>query len=315
MWVLGLLASLGAAFAACGIDESGLMADAADDAVTLLDAGSKDASGGDSLPPVCSSLDASCLGTTLPAGWEPFAMQVDASAVTCPGDGGDFGEVSYAANPVVVGSSCVCTPCSVATGWNCSGSLGANGSGCNGQTKAVGGGPYCWSVTGTSGTGSVTRTGVATCAASTYYATTATATDVAGCAPKRCESDFCGLATSGLKLCARNAAVSDGGCPKGLPVPFIVGTNPHAACNACPTCTVSNPTAACSATLSGYTSGDCTTGLFGSAAADGTCIGNVSFNSVLYTPTVPTPICAPTGPTNVGGTGEVDSPLTVCCLN
>src|SRR4029077_12067048 len=118
------------------------------------------------------------------------------------------------------------------------------------------------------------------CAASTYYATTAAATPVAGCSPLRCESDFCGLGKDGFKLCARNTSGTDGGCPPGLPVGYVVGSNPHAACNACPTCSVANMGAACSAVLTGYTSSDCTTGSIGSAAADGTCHGGLNINSV-----------------------------------
>jgi hypothetical protein len=242
-------------------------------------------------------------------------MQVDASTVACPGDGGAFTESSYQANPMVVGNSCVCTACSVSTGWDCSGSIGVDGTSCNGTLHAEGDTTDCWSVTGTSGGGTITRTGTATCAASTYFATTASATPVAGCAPTSCTADFCGLAKQGFKLCARNAAVSDGGCPQGLPVSYVVGANPHASCNACPTCTITNEaTATCTATLTGYTSSNCTTGVIGSVAADGTC-HIASFNSVGYQPTVPLPTCSPTGPTNVGGTGLLDSPMTVCCTN
>jgi hypothetical protein len=309
--VVGALAAIGLPCAACSIDENGLLGDASVDEVAV-DAPIGDAGGdvGDGAVG-CTTIDASCIGVPIPIGWQPFAMQVDASTVTCPGDGGDFAELSYQANPVVVGNSCVCTPCSVATGWNCSGSLGANGGSCNGTTQAVGDTSFCWSMTGTSGGATVTRVGTATCA-STYYATTASATSVAGCAPKNCEADFCGLAKQGFKLCARNPGVTDGGCPPGFPVSYVAGANPHAACNACPACSVINSTATCTAALSGYTSADCTTGYFASGV-DGTCYTNVNFNSVLYQPTVPVPVCNLSGPTNVGGTGEVDSPVTVCC--
>lgn len=314
--VAGALAAIGLSLAACSIDENGLLGDAAVDQGGV-DAPLGDVGGdvGDGGMAGCTTIDASCIGVPLPIGWQPFAMQVDASTVSCPGDGGDFAELSYQANPVVVGNSCVCTPCTVATGWDCSGSLGANGGSCNGATQAVGDTSFCWSITGTSGEGTVTRGGTATCASS-YYATTASATSVAGCAPKNCEADFCGLAKQGFKLCARNPGVTDGECPPGLPVSYVAGANPHAACNACPACSVINDlTATCTATLAGYTSSDCTTGLFASGFANGTCYTNVSFNSILYQPAVPTPLCNLSGPTNVGGTGQVDAPVTLCCPN
>jgi hypothetical protein len=302
--------------AACGLDESGLLAgDASIDQQAIVDARAdgdvvvKD----NDVPPVCSTLDASCLGA-LPAGWEPFAMELDASAVACPGDAGDFATATYETSPVVSGNSCVCTPCTVGTAWDCSATVGVNGA-CNATTKAFGDTQACWTVSGTTGGGTIARTGTATCAPSTYFATTATATPVAGCAPTQCDVDFCGLGAKGFKLCARNASVTDGTCPPSLPVSHVVGANPHAACNACPTCTITNPTATCTATLSGYTSNNCTTGLVGSVSADGTCATNTSFNSVLYQPTVPIPMCSPTGPTNVGGTGALDAPLTICCTN
>ena len=155
---------------------------------------------------------------------------------------------------------------------------------------------------------------MATCGTSSYYATTASATKVAGCAPARCQSDFCGLEGQGFKLCARNALVTDGGCPPGLPVSYVVGQNPHAACNPCPACAVANADAGCTATLTPYSTSDCDGGAGTPVSADGTCNGG-GFASVLYTPSAPTPDCEPSFPTNVSGTGVLDAPLTVCCLN
>jgi hypothetical protein len=320
-------------FAACGIDESGLLSDASSptDATTMTDALS-DARADvvmydNYVPPPCTtpdaSLDASCLGPALPAGWEPFAMELDASAITCPGgDGGDFMEVDYTTNPQVIGNSCVCMGCSTSTSsWDCSGTLSAGGIvPCTSQTQPVGDTPYCWSTTHASFSGTVSRTGSAVCGANNYYSTTAVATNVAGCAPTRCQSDFCGLAGQGFKLCARNSSVTDGGCPASLPVSYVVGQNPHATCNACPTCSIANADAACSATLTPYSGngGPCEAGAGTTVNADGTCntTGMTFFNSVLYDPgAVPVPDCEPSGPTNVGGTGTLDAPLTVCCLN
>ena len=314
-------AMIGVTAVACSIDENGLLApDAVVDAPSdgsMIDAPKDGGVVDNYVPPVCSTLDASCLGA-LPAGWEPFAMQVDASAVTCPGDGGQFGEVAYQANPTVTGNSCVCTGCGQGSGWDCSGTLMGGMANCNAASQAVTGAPYCWVQAGDHAGGTIARTGTATCAPSTYFSTTASATPVAGCAPTptACDVDFCGMTNLGFKLCARNSAQTDGGCPSSLPNSYVVGTNPHAQCNACPTCTVTNATATCSATITGYTATDCKTGLIGTGAVNGTCQGpSPKFGSLQYNATVPVPTCGPTGPTNVGGAGVVDAPLTVCCAN
>jgi hypothetical protein len=326
------LGLFGAELAACGIDESGLgSVDGASSDVTLSDVGTTDGGGMDVVifdnyvPPPCSdpdaSLDASCLGTTLPEGWIPFAMQVDAGSVTCPGDGGDFTEVMYQTDPVIMGNNCVCMGCSTTSGWSCGGTLFAGGPTCNGDTQTVSGtAPYCWAVNHVQYGASISRSGSATCTANNYYGTNVTATSVAGCAPIRCQSDFCGLATQGFKMCARNDAVTDGGCPPGLPNAYIVGQSPQANCNACPTCSVANADAGCSALLTSYPAGDnnCDGGSVSSQEADGGCSdvnGTTFFNSLLYQPTVPLADCEPSGPTNVGGNPTVQAPLTVCCVN
>jgi hypothetical protein len=314
-WLAAIAVAVAAV--ACSLDESGLLAP---DGSALDGAADAPHDGGvvdNYVPPVCSTLDASCLGA-LPSGWEPFAMQVGTSSVTCPGDGGQFTETAYQANPTVTGNSCVCTPCGLATGWDCSGTLTGGMANCNGASQAVGSAAYCWVQNGDHAGGTVTRTGTATCSPSTYYATDASATAVAGCAPAptACDVDFCGMTNLGFKLCARNSAQTDGGCPSSLPNSYLVGTNPHAICNACPTCTVSNPNDQCSATITGYMQNDCKTGLIGTGFLNNGCLGpSPKFASLQYTPTVPVPTCAPTGPTNVGGTGAVDGPLTVCCAN
>ncbi len=314
--------------AACGIDESGLLSGDSGADVTTGDVNVGDGGGGKDVvpvdnyvPPACTdpdaSLDASCLGTTLPAGWVPFAMQVDASTVTCPGDGGDFAEVTYSTNPVIQGNNCVCTGCGTLSGWSCAGDLFA-GPTCSEADAAVAATPYCWQVNHVFYGASVARTGTATCSPSTYFAQSASATSVAGCAPTRCQSDFCGLATQGFKLCARNDTVTDGGCPAGLPVSYIVGQNPSANCNACPTCSVANPNAACHALLTTFSSTDCDGGKLTQEVADGGCDmanGINAFGSMLYQPDVPVPQCTPSGPTNVGGNPTLAGPLTVCCVN
>lgn len=316
-WVLAAI--IGAGAVACSLDESGLfVTDASALDGSMADAPNDANDGGvvdNYVPPVCSALDASCLGP-LPVGWEPFAMQVDASAVTCPGDGGQFTEVAYRANPTVTGNSCVCTACGAGSGWDCSGTITGGMGNCSAASQAVGGSAYCWVSSGKYAGGSVARTGTGTCAPSTYYSTTAASTAVAGCAPTTCDVDFCGMANQGFTLCARNQQ-ADAGCPSTLPNAYVVGTNPHAQCNACPTCAITNATATCSATITGYTGTDCQTGLIGSSALNGTCFGpsNTAYGSLQYAPTVPVPTCSPAGPTNVGGTGVVDGQLTVCCAN
>ncbi len=316
---------------ACGIDESGLATPDSStlDVTVMNDAMVSDASDAAAdvlfdnyVPPACdepdASLDASCLGTTLPAGWVPFAMQVDASTVTCPGDGGDFTEVNYETNPVVTGNNCVCMGCGAGSGWSCAGTLIAGGPTCNGDTHAVSGTEYCWPITHVQYGASIAVSGTATCGANNYYATNASATSVAGCAPTRCQSDFCGLATQGFKMCARNDSVTDGGCPPGLPYSYIVGQNPQANCIACPTCTVANADAGCTVDLTTYTTNNCDGGELSSQVADGGCSdinGTTFFNSLLYQPTAPVPDCEPSGPSNPGGNPSLQGQLTVCCVN
>jgi len=272
-------------------------------------------------PPPCAdpdaSLDAACLGVPLPPGWTPVAVQLDASTVSCGDDGGDFGVVTGWTNATVTGNSCVCKPCVATSDWSCNGNVGVGASVCTTTTQSEGNTAACFVASGTVFGGTMTTT-PATCAGAGYYSEAASANAIAGCAPKRCESDFCALAGHGFELCAQNPAVTDGGCPSGFTKSYVVGGNPHADCNACPTCGLANPGATCTATLTAYDRASCDGGVLGTASADGSCNAETNTGadiaSVLYQPTKPPLACDPSGPTNVGGQGAVDAPITICCV-
>ncbi len=317
---------------ACGLDEGGLLSGDASldqtsgDGAPLNDVVSEKVFDNYVPPIACSdpdaSLDASCLGpAALPAGWEPFAMIIDAGNAACPGDGGDFTAVQYVTDPRIAGNNCVCMGCGGASStWSCAGVLGA-GPTCTEQTQLVSSMPYCWQTDHIAYSGAISRTGSASCAPTTYFSSNTSTTSVAGCAPTRCQSDFCGLASQGYKVCARSST-SDGGCPGGFTFAstYSVGVSAHAQCNACPTCALTNPDAGCSAKLSTFKNDSCDAGGFmTSEFADGGCDfdnGTNTFGSVLYQPAaVPVAMCGPSLPSNVGGTGVLDGVVTVCCVN
>jgi len=94
----------------------------------------------------------------------------------------------------------------------------------------------------------------------------------------------------------------------------LVGASATVACNACPTCALTNGNAACTMNVATYDKTGCGGTLVQSFTSAMPCTSTQTFQSVHHAPaTPPTPSCGP-GPGNVGSTVQLASPVTICCL-
>ena len=320
---LGAIASLtaGAAFAACGLDENGTMpgTDASIQDVIqdrpVLDVFIETAPP----PPPLSceeagtALDASCLGEAIPAGWQPVAWQN--GAVDCPTDAGFFDVFQQATNPQIPTGACSCSGCVEQGTWSCGATL-AGGGACT-TDKADSSASFCTNINNHTSFGeTITRFGSAACSGGTENGTQQPAADrVSLCFPNSCETDFCRLGSNGYKLCVYNQNVTDGGCPDNVfKVPTVVGGAVAMQCDPCTACTLANPTAACTGTVTAWSNSDCQGNVLGTSSQSDACAStNSNYSSLSWDagPT-PAPLCA--GGTNVT-TGQIDlvNKGTICC--
>jgi hypothetical protein len=313
--------TLGAWFAACGIDENGTMPSVdgsvadQDLDVVYADLGVKEVNP-EANPPVLTCLeagtplDASCLGNTVPTGWQPIAIQAGVT-VGC-GDAG-FTATPLVTDPQVPTGACNCTGCTATGTWSCSATLAA-GSTCTAETNTPNG-SSCWAVSHNSYGMTLTRNGNPTCDGGQQIGNQdASSTAISTCTPTSCESDFCGLGNQGFKLCIWNPNVTDGGCPSQFPAGRVVGTKADVACAVCQQCGLANANAQCTASLTAYQNSDCSGNVEGTTTSQ-TCQNSAGFQGLYYDAgPVPSPNCgAPTGPQT--GKATLEQPSTICCAN
>jgi hypothetical protein len=309
--------SLGAWFAACGIDENGTL-DTSDGSIqpdVIVDQIVKEANPEANPPPLTcleagTSLDASCLGKPVPAGWQPIAIQVGAS-VGC-GDAG-FVSVPLIQNPQLEAGTCQCSGCIPFGTWTCNAQIKA-GTGCTADTYDASA-SVCWDDSHATYGVYLTKSGSPQCPAATQGGTRdAGSTPVTTCTPQTCDTDFCGMGNSGYKLCIYNANQSDGGCPTDFPASHLVGPSATVTCDTCQACALSGVSAPCTGSVTAYPNTGCT-GTAQQTTSSGTCgdLGAGTFQSIFYDAgPVPVPNC---GATNGVATGKValDQPSTICC--
>ncbi len=316
------IVTIGASFAACGIDESGLLGDDASNGVDVITTGDGapdviiDVVPNDGIPPPpsCStdaSADVSCI-PPVPLGWEPIAFQKNGN-VGCGDDGGNFLGVQYLTQPTINKTSCVCSNCVADGGWSCGATI-YSGATCSAETLDASA-TACFQSNHQSFGGWLTRYGSPACGGGTALGdNSADATAVSACYPTQCASDFCGLASSGFGLCIANAAVTDGGCPSGFPNAHVVGNSAHTACESCQSCALGNASAQCTGTVSAYNSGDCSGSSVQTVTANSTCNGSTTnpYSSLGYEAgPPPSPFC---GPTKLpSGAPYLNGPFTICC--
>jgi hypothetical protein len=142
----------------------------------------------------------------------------------------------------------------------------------------------------------------------------ASGSPIGACIPQTTQADFCGLAGQGFNLCILNTSVTDGGCPSGFSNATVAGVQAVTACGQC-TCTLTNPNAACTGTVSVFGSNDCDDAggantFVSSQGADGGCVNTTGFNSALFAPDTPSPSCNAPPP---AGQGALVGQLTICC--
>ena len=307
----------------CGLDESGLLA-SGDGGQTLdgsLDgAGSPDADAApvDTGPPQCATIDASCLGNPVPTDWTLVAVASGTAA--CPS--ADFDPIALLENPRTRADSCACAACTTQGSYTCGGFTLKTGSSCNSATYTKTTSPTC---VADSQNGSVAGfpaapTGTVTCSSSPVGTNTIDTDAVTGCAPNKCETDYCGAKSKGFATCIKHAgsvACPSGFTPRGTT--GLVGTGPTLSCASCG-CNVVSPS--CTGTIrvfdnvgncdgNGSTSGSDYTG---SVAADGVCHSVGNFDSFYYVPgSNPTPSCTPSAQTPVAGDAGLTGTMTICC--
>jgi hypothetical protein len=315
--------ALGAWLAACGLDETGTegTSDGSISDSPIADQIVKEVNP-EANPPVLTcqeagtSLDASCLGKPVPAGWQPIAVQ--AGVVSC-GDGG-FTPTPLVTSPTL-GGACNCTPCgNSGTNWTCSASIKAgqavNQGNCTAETFDASA-SVCWqNVTHSSYGVFLTKSGNPQCGGGLQVGTQeAGATPLTTCTPASCDTDFCAMANRGFNLCIYNASVSDGGCPQDFPAGRVVGPSTTVTCDTCQQCGLANATATCTGSATAFSNGNCTGTNEGSSNA-GTCgdLGSQQYNSIYYDAgPAPVPNCGPTQGVT-GGKAALDQPSTICCL-
>jgi hypothetical protein len=308
--------TLAAWFAACGIDESGTMPGdgSVPDDVAFADLGVKEVNP-EANPPVLTCLeagtplDASCLGNPVPDGWQPIAVQLGVT-VGC-GDAG-FTSTPLVTDPQVPTGSCNCTGCAATGSWSCSATLKA-GNTCTQDTDTPNG-SSCWAINHNSYEMTLTRNGSPTCDGGQQVGfQDASSTTVSTCTPTSCETDFCGLANQGFKLCIWNPNVTDGGCPSKFPSGRIVGTQSDVACALCQACGLTNnATAQCTASLTAFQNNDCTGNVQGTTTSQ-SCQSSGGFQSLFYDAgPIPVPSCGPPVGPQIG-VASLEQPSTICC--
>ncbi len=259
-------------------------------------------------------LDASCLGETIPTGWDPVAWQT--GNVDCPSDAGFYDVYPQVTNAQIPNGACSCSGCQVQSSWTCTVTLAGGGT-CT-TDKATSTTSFCTNITGhPTYDESVARSGNPTCTGGTEQGTqTATADPVSLCFPSSCSTDFCNIG-KGFKLCVYNKNVSDGGCPDNVfKVPTVIGGVAVMQCDPCTACTLANADAGCGAgTVTAWGAPNCDGGVLGTSTTNGACadLGATNYSSLSWEAgTTPTAICA--GGTNVT-TGQVDlaNKGTICC--
>jgi len=343
--IVAAIAGPCAGFAACGLDENGVLVDATPgvDVLPPIDTGidsPPDVVVDNYVPPACASLDASCLGSAIPDGWVPVGLlQNNPLATPCPGDSEDFDQRDWATNARPHFGACTCGICTTSGAWTCAGnvSVATGGNGCSGTLDTFPAGPHCTTSVTSTGNNQIagslpTIGGSATCDASVTGNGQVDTTPIRTCTPLQCTTDYCGLANQGFKLCILYNGDTGGQCPSGFVLGVATSTttpgqldlpqNAQVTCNAC-SCSVGNPGTTCTATLRTFSSTDCDGdggtgggGFMDAYAAQGinTClpVNNSGVQSVFYLPgSPPKPTCANTS--SGGGTASFKAPVTVCC--
>ena len=331
-----------AGFAACGLDENGILGDASSVDVAIGDVAVLDVAADappdvvvdNYVPPTCANLDASCLGVPIPSGWIPIGLVANA-ATPCPGTTTDFQQGDWVTNPKLHSGACQCGACTTSGAYTCTGqvSVGTGNNGCSTSNEVFDAGPHCTTSVTSGGNSQIagslpTVGGSVTCSAG-VISTQVDTTPVRTCKPLQCTTDYCGLAGKGFSLCIlyNGAASCPSGFAPGLPTnnstpgKLDVQQNATASCSPC-TCTVDNPGTSCSAELRAFSSNNCDgdggtngPGFMDAYAAQGstTClpVNSPSLASVFYLPTPPAPGCANTS--TGSGTASLKAPVTVCC--
>jgi hypothetical protein len=321
-WAVVLVLPVAGAFAACGIDENGLLngdaslgdvtqPDVASDVAPPQDAG-PDVTGFDVVQLSCleagTPIDASCLGTAVPTGWSPVAYRENAAA-GCNG-AANFQALDGITNPTVPNGQCYCSACGVAGSWTCTATLGSTNTCTFQQQSFTASG--CYNQGGVHFGGTLARSGDAGCTPGTQTDASITSTPASVCVPQTCEADFCALVQQGFQGCIQNTGQPDAGCPAGFNNMHQAAPAAAASCT-CPSCNLTNNNAACSGTVTALTGASCTGNVVDQTRALDVCQNTTTgYMSVYYDagPT-PEPACQANG--QATGTAALVAPLTICC--
>jgi hypothetical protein len=312
-----LVLACAGAFAACGLDESGLMngGDSSLNDVTqqgdvVQDAG-PDVTGFDVVQLSCDEagtpVDASCLGTTVPPGWSPVAYRENA----IPGcdNAPNFQVLNGINDASVPPGQCVCSDCKVVGSWTCTATLG-NQTNCDQATQNFTS-SGCYNTGGLHFGGTLARSGDAGCTPGSQVDASVAATPVTACVPTSCSADFCGLVGQGFQGCIQNLTMPDAGCPSPFTTVREVAPSATPTCT-CPACGLTNSSATCSGQVTALAGANCTGLVVDQTRALDSCTNTAGYVSVYYEAgTTPTPACSATGVAT--GTATLNAPLTICC--
>ena len=311
------------AFAACGLDESGLVGAEGGVDVTVMDVPvdvpvDVPMDVPLDVPQACSTLDASaCVDADLPDGWTYVAFATGDTA--CPA--GDYTKSTYLEKPTPEAGACSCT-CTPSGTYSCAGTIafGYGGGSCtNTKTSFDGGDDAACVVTGGNdphlavGPLPTPSGGTAACAPSATGTKAWSATDTTACTPG-CTVDYCGL-PGPFKRCVLSTTSTT------CPAPFVAAAKvgpASAVAVTCAQCTCAGtPSGPCTATITPYGSNDCTGTPYNDVAPDASCVnfgGGNNVPSFAYAPgPQPPPACSLAGSS---GTGSADftQAATICCL-
>jgi hypothetical protein len=305
------------AAAACGLDENGLMGDAAiGNDVTAPDV-SQDVGPPDAPIDVvqgCTTLDASaCFDGSLPQGWTFAAVALASQG--CPSTA--YTASTYIYNPTPMGGACTCG-CTNQGDYTCAGTLtaGGNDNSCSAPLVVDAGADGCvntgWGDHHATADWQPTGTGTPTCTGTVSGDGGWTASTATSCAPGCSATDFCTLTSPFMRCIVSTTSTS---CPTEGPFtvqqpPLGTAANVGVTCAGCG-CAVSAP-AACTGTIVAHDQPNC--GGSHSFTVDNTCqdTGH-AFASFSYaaTPTNPATCSITDGGT---GTAAFGNSLTVCCI-
>lgn len=302
------------AFAACGLDENGLNngGDASSD-VTVSDGasdGGSDVTGFDVVQLSCeeagTSIDASCLGVPVPAGWTPVAYRENQTGCN---NAPNFQELDGITDASVPPGQCFCSDCKVVGGYTCTATIGStNTCAFQPQTFTTSG---CYNQGAFHFGGTLARSGDAGCAPGSQVDASVAATPVSVCVPKTCSADFCGLVGAGFRGCIKNDTMPDAGCPSGFTDLHQAAPSATATCT-CPACNATNTNPACTGNVTAMMGQNCTGNVVDQTRALDSCTNTSGYASVYYEAgALPVPTCQATTPAT--GTATLDSPLTICC--